>query len=377
MQDDAAAPRRLGRRPALDGLRGVAIVLVMSMHLGLLPNGFIGVDLFFALSGFLITTLLYEEWDRAATISLRRFYGRRARRLLPGLLLLFLLVVAVDVACYRMTGWALGYKVLASTLFVSNWVAATGHIHALGALNPTWSLAQEEQFYMVWPLVLLLMLRRRLSPQVVAALLVGAIVALLALAPHARGIELYYSPLTRVPELLLGCLGAVVWRHRLVSAPAGLRRRLPALLRRDATRKLACSIAACVLVYLFVIVLLDCALQTEQAYLLACLISVVLIPTLLSAPQGLVARLLSLAPLRHLGRISYSLYLFHLLTRNVVYHYRPAGSTVTNAAITIAVSVTLSAASWYLMESRVLGRPRVAPSRRGSARLWFPQVKRA
>ncbi len=348
-------PRRLGRRPVLDGLRGVAILLVMFTHLGLLPNGYLGVDLFFGLSGFLITTLLYEEWDRAGTISLRHFYGRRARRLLPGLCLLLLLSLIVDLACYRLTGWALGYKVLASALFVSNWVAATGHSHELGSLTPTWSLAQEEQFYLVWPLLLLVMLRRRLSPQVVSALLVGTIAALLLLVPHAKGLEVYYSPLSRVAELLLGCLGAVVWRHRLGRAPRWLRVRLPSRWRRSTAWTLGCSVAACALVYLFARLLLDYAMQTEESYMLACLLVVLLIPTLLGAPGGAIARLLAVAPLRHLGRISYSLYLVHLLTRNAVYHYRPSGSTVSNALITIVISVAISALSWRLLESRILG----------------------
>src|ERR1700761_3402584 len=121
------SPRRLGRRPVLDGMRGIAILLVMLTHTSVLPNGYVGVDLFFALSGFLITTLLYEEWDRHGRISLTRFYGRRARRLLPALGVLLVIALTVDHICYRMTGWPLGKKELLSALFVNNWVAASGH----------------------------------------------------------------------------------------------------------------------------------------------------------------------------------------------------------------------------------------------------------
>src|ERR1700735_3355518 len=95
-------PRRLGHRPVLDGLRGIAILLVMLTHTNVLPNGYVGVDLFFALSGFLITTLLYEEWDRTGGISLKRFYGRRARRLLPALGLMIVLALVIDMTCYSM-----------------------------------------------------------------------------------------------------------------------------------------------------------------------------------------------------------------------------------------------------------------------------------
>src|SRR5215475_5717026 len=90
------APRRLGYRPVLDGMRGIAVLLVMLMHTGVLDNGYVGVDVFFGLSGFLITSLLYEEWERNGQISFRRFYERRARRLLPALLL----VVAIFAVFY-------------------------------------------------------------------------------------------------------------------------------------------------------------------------------------------------------------------------------------------------------------------------------------
>src|SRR5579863_6573979 len=168
-------PRRLGRQPVLDGLRGLAILLVMLMHTGILANGFIGVDLFFALSGFLITTLLYDEWDRRAAISLRHFYERRARRLLPALVLVVLASVVIDLCAYRLTGWPLPKKAASTFLFVNNWIAATGHSDLLGGLNPTWSLAQEEQFYLVWPLALIWMLHRKFQPRLVAVVLLTAI----------------------------------------------------------------------------------------------------------------------------------------------------------------------------------------------------------
>jgi peptidoglycan/LPS O-acetylase OafA/YrhL len=360
----------------LDGLRGIAIVLVMLTHTSVLPNGYVGVDLFFALSGFLITTLLYEEWDRAGTISLTRFYKRRARRLLPALGVLIVVALVVDLVVYPMTGWSFGVKALTSTMFVNNWVAATGHARDLGALNPTWSLAQEEQFYLIWPLLLLLMLRRRMRPELVAAFLVGMIVLLVLISPHGHNYQVYYSPFTRAAELLFGCLGAVIWRHRMVWHSANRIRslglKLPSFTGgrtgpsadaraggtgRARSSTLWRSFVACVLAYMFARLLFNYQLDTEQIYLRACLIAVPLIMTLLSAPASLMARLIASAPLRYLGRISYSLYLFHLLTRNVVYHYRPHGSIDLNALLTIAISVALASVSWKLLESRVLARP--------------------
>lgn len=335
-------------------------------HTSILPNGYVGVDLFFALSGFLITTLLYEEWDRAGGISLRRFYERRARRLLPALALLVLGALAVDLACYRLTGWPFAVKALTSVLFVNNWLAATGHAGALGSFNPTWSLAQEEQFYLVWPLVLLLLLRRRARPRLVAVLLLAAIAGLLAAAPSGSGsgYAIYYSPAARAAELLFGCLGAVIWRHRLLVVPTTLTVRLPAAVRAVLVqRRLWRALCAMLLAYLFAVLLFDHSISTEQIYLRACALAVPLIVNLVGIPGSLLARAIACAPLRFLGRISYALYLFHLLVRNVVYHYLPAGPVYLNALLTLAVSVALAYASWTIVESRVLARGRRRPQR--------------
>jgi peptidoglycan/LPS O-acetylase OafA/YrhL len=367
-------PRRLGHRPVLDGLRGIAIFLVMLTHTNVLPNGYVGVDLFFALSGFLITTLLYDEWDRNGGISLKRFYGRRARRLLPALGLLILIALVVDVTCYQMTGWPFAEKALTSVLFVNNWLAATGHAGQLGSLNPTWSLAQEEQFYLVWPLVLLVLLRHRVRPPMVALVLLGAIGLLIAAAPEG-GTEysIYYSPAARAAELLFGCLGAVVWRHRLLRIPRALKSKLPAgLVAMLGQRRLWRALGALVLAYLFVALLFNDRLSTEQVYLRACLLAVPLIVTLVGAPGSLIARAIACRPLRYLGRISYALYLFHLLMRNVVYHVVPNGSVYLNAALTIAISVVLAGASWKIVESRVLASGRGC--RRAKAQRSRPQI---
>jgi peptidoglycan/LPS O-acetylase OafA/YrhL len=349
----------------LDGLRGIAIFLVMLTHTNVLPNGYVGVDLFFALSGFLITTLLYEEWDRCGGISLKRFYGRRARRLLPALGLMIVIALVVDLICYPMTGWPFGWKALTSFLFVNNWLAATGHANDLGSLNPTWSLAQEEQFYLVWPLVLLLMLRHRARPQLVAGVLLIAIAVLMAAAPTGGGSDysVYYSPAARAAELLFGCLGAVIWRHRLLAVPQSLKSKLPVeLVAFLCQRRLWRAVAALVLAYLFVMLLFNYQLSTEQVYLSACLLAVPLIVNLVGTPDSLLARAIACPPLRFLGRISYALYLFHLLARNVVYHYMPSGSLYINALLTISISIALAAASWKIIESRVLSFGRSAPA---------------
>ena len=180
---------RLGYRPALDGLRAAAILVVVAVHATYLlvpsmagrfvPGGFVGVDVFFVLSGFLITSLLLEEWDRDHRISLRAFYRRRALRLFPALW--FVMVVQLGYALYKHLALRKELKGLAAIgLYVGNWSWRFGAIIP-DQLGQTWSLAVEEQFYLFWPLLLLGLLalrNRRLS--------VGVMVGLAAIAFVAR-----------------------------------------------------------------------------------------------------------------------------------------------------------------------------------------------
>ena len=149
---------RLGRRPALDGVRGIAILLVLVAHMdapAMSGLGAMGVTVFFALSGFLITALLLEEHERAGRLDLRRFYERRARRLLP-----VLLVVTAVVAVLAPTlGSVLmpWQAVPAVVFYYANWL---GDAQLGGALGGTWSLAVEEQFYLLWPMLVGVLVRR-------------------------------------------------------------------------------------------------------------------------------------------------------------------------------------------------------------------------
>jgi peptidoglycan/LPS O-acetylase OafA/YrhL len=359
VQTNAPAPRKLGRRPALDGLRGIAILLVMLEHTGLLKNGYVGVDVFFGLSGFLITTLLYEEWERSGGISFRRFYERRARRLLPALLLVLGAFVLLYVLFNPWRGWPVGQRVATTLLFANNWVAGLGHQHDLGALSPTWSLAQEEQFYLLWPALLWLMLRAGLRPAVVLGVLALAIVGLLEAVPHVEravpAYSAYFSPLDRSAELLLGCAGAVLWRNRYVPWP----------LRWRSTEWL--------LIAGFLILLFDHSLPLRWIYLGCAAISVPLIVVLLSATDGLVARVLRCKPLAYLGKISYALYLFNLVIHNLATHFLPGRSIYLYAAITFAASIPAAGASWHVVESRVLGRRAPGRPLRGLFGIRAPQ----
>jgi len=226
----SVAPPPLQHRRELDGLRAAAVLAVAVFHTGLplLRGGWVGVDVFFVLSGFLITTLLLEEHDRVGRIDLPAFYARRALRLLPALAAL-LAAVAATVAVGAVASSVLddiGWIVL----YLGNWPAAMGE--DLGPLSHLWSLALEEQFYVVWPVLLLALLRwvpdqrRRLA-------IVGAVVAAIALlrtglhvADVIDGRRAYFGSDLRADGLLLGCAIGLAWRAGVLERAAGALQRL-------------------------------------------------------------------------------------------------------------------------------------------------------
>jgi peptidoglycan/LPS O-acetylase OafA/YrhL len=190
-------------RPDLDGLRAVAVVLVILTHAHL-PwtnnGGDAGVTAFFVLSGFLITNILRREIQATGTVDVRAFYRRRVQRLAPALLGLLVFTAAFGVTIGWPFDWQLG--IASCLLYVSNWLAvADVNINPLGH---TWSLAIEEQFYLVWPAVLILA-RRRIVPVILAGIVVGTVLRLIA-----GGTFEYFATPTRFDALLVGCLLAVI-----------------------------------------------------------------------------------------------------------------------------------------------------------------------
>ena len=356
---DHQPARRLGQRPALDGLRGIAVLLVIAVHVGLLDSGDIGVDVFFPLSGFLITALLYEEWERHGTLSLRRFYARRARRLLPALTMLVVVAFAVlwFVHTFR-AAMPKGTLVGSTLLFANNWVAtlSTAHGRALGPVSPTWSLAQEGQFYLLWPAVLAILLRWRRRTPFVLGVLGVSILALIAAVPLARHAyptyNPYTSPLDRTAELLLGCAAAILWRERL----------LPRLLGRPIAGWLALAGLASVLA--------QARAPQPTTYLAAAVLTTLLIISLLTDDQpgavsdrplrrfadragGTLPAALNSPPLQFTGKISYGIYLYHLPIYYLLLNYAPGRSHYFYGAIVLAASLLAAACSWKLLESPI------------------------
>jgi peptidoglycan/LPS O-acetylase OafA/YrhL len=312
--DASGQPHRaLTYRPALDGLRAVAVLAVFGYHLGYRPlrGGFLGVDVFFVLSGFLITTVLLLEHARTGRISLGAFWARRARRLLPALLLVVITVALWESATaatfelpQRRTDllWALFYG--------SNWnlVASAqdyfAQYQSASFVRHTWSLAIEEQFYLVWPIVVLgaLWLARGRARGIVAVCVAGiaaSMTLMWVLYSPADPSRAYYGTEARMHQLLIGALLAV------------LLMRVPAIRRPRRSGSLAAVVGMSVLVVAF-ISLGDAtmAYYTGLSAVVA-VATALLIWGLEVAPRSLAARALGVAPARWTGKISYGVYLWH------------------------------------------------------------------
>lgn len=218
-----ARGRSLGHAPALDGIRGIAILLVFTAHTlipasGRFDGGTLGVDLFFVLSGFLITTLLIDEWDNGG-ISFSRFYSRRARRLLPALIFLLGFYGLIKLLA-QPDRWAHTLlEFVARLSYLANVIVAVGHQNDLLGFNfgHLWSLAQEEQFYLLWPPLLLLALRKGARPLTVLWLTGAVVVAInidRVITLHTNPGRVWVSPDTHGDPILFGCAAAVI-RSRL------------------------------------------------------------------------------------------------------------------------------------------------------------------
>jgi len=199
--------------PALDGIRAVAVLMVFAIHAfpeQAFPGG-LGVDVFFVISGFLITRILLREHAKTGTIRLREFYFKRLLRLWPPLIAMVVVMAGLMIALGESAVNTIVRSALA--LFYTSNIVMTVTELSMGYLGHTWSLAMEEQFYLWWPLVLVLMLGRRLSHRTIAVILSIAVVACLAgwilTADSAP-----FSPITKAGGLLAGCLTAILVARR-------------------------------------------------------------------------------------------------------------------------------------------------------------------
>ena len=303
-----------GRRlPALDGLRGIGIAAVIAYHLNpsWLPGGYLGVDIFFVVSGFLITGLLLDLFGGPTGSALRGFWARRARRLLPGLVVL-LFVVAIAAALFAHDAVPeLRADIPAALAFVANWRLLLHHdnyFQAIGRpplLQHLWSLGVEEQFYLAWPFAVLLIVRKvhRRPLQVLCwasfSGAVGSALLMAALYAPSNPSGVYYDTFTHCSGLLIGAGLAGATRGRRVDTGHMARK------RRAQLGSAALAGLALMLVFLGSN---DGFTYRGGIFLASALTGLVL---LVSLQPGSVQRLLRLRPLQYLGRRSYSLYLWH------------------------------------------------------------------
>ncbi len=381
--------RRLGHRPVLDGLRGLAFLLVFVGHAQWLPMlrpAETAMFLFFALSGFLITELLLEERARTDRVSLTKFFARRALRLLPALacfLAVWLLVVTVFAhhAPWLVTApgsrrqhhkLATGHALKTAAYaigYVSNWMQINGRLGGTHQpLTHLWSLSVEEQFYLIWAplLATVLWLATRVSSRRTARRVLAVLAGALAVGSlvddgwhyfMANGVHLArvaYGTDTRAGAFLLGGVAAIAWSNGwLRRAGAAVTRRLRGGLAAGAPARLAAVVVTSALVALLLSGRVEGdaqgVLSKTLSYAAATAAAPLLVVSLVEAPGTVVGRVLSHPAVTYLGRRSYALYLWHYVFLTWFHDLGLPGELLAFAA-----SVAAAELSWRLVESRAL-----------------------
>jgi peptidoglycan/LPS O-acetylase OafA/YrhL len=346
-----AVVSRLGYRPELDGIRGAAIILVMLVHLHNWPRGgFIGVDVFFTLSGFLITTLLLEEWLARGRVSLRHFYARRALRLFPAVIALlvayagFALVSGGPYLATRVAGVVYGLS------YTSNWAQAYGLPFPEQEIGFLWTLAIEEQFYLLWPTLLVLgLFLARLSPRrlIVAVTCVIVLVWVWRIVLTGNGVEgrrIYFGTDTRLDQLLVGAALACWFVQRPASKMASMAFRLAGW---AGVAFLAWRLFDSVYFRSWYPTVGVGAIGLASAAIIGCVVT---------NSSSVLTWVFAMRWLRWVGTLSYSIYLWHvpairLIERSPLDHH-----TVPKILAGVSLSFVLAAASYRYVEQPFLRR---------------------
>jgi peptidoglycan/LPS O-acetylase OafA/YrhL len=351
------------RVPGLDGIRAVAVTTVIVFHLfpGTLVGGYLGVDIFFVVSGFLITTLLLRERAATGRISLRAFWARRARRLLPalGVLLLACCTTALLVGGDVLVG--LGTQALGATTFSSNWLFIGAGNSYFDATVPElfrnlWSLALEEQFYLVWPLLIVLLLVRiprtaRLA--IIGVLAVASAVWMGVLFSPVDPTRVYYGTDTHAFGLALGAFLAVLAVGRGIQNQIG---GMPSRWVRTITAT-GGGLAIAALGALAFVMVGDTEIPYRGGLAAVAILTAVGIAALL-VPGSPLARVLDFAPIRWVGVRSYGLYLWHwpvvvLLASALPTWSREGTEGWTLGGIALAITVLAAAVSYRYIEEPI------------------------
>jgi peptidoglycan/LPS O-acetylase OafA/YrhL len=368
----------LGNRPALDGIRAIGVLCVMFFHLpviitawpaGPLPGGFLGVDLFFVLSGFLITSLLCEEYFKTGTLSFRNFYERRTFRLVPALYVVLGVQLIYAAIYHHSLGYSLVFdlsRVGAVALYFFNWVGVYNGSHPIPiGLGVMWSLAVEAQFYLIWPLILYRLLKSNDKRVVLAGIAAVALVGIVirAVIYHHIGVGVgwayvYLQTEGRFDDLMVGAAAAfllqVGWRPTKAINPLGV-------------------VALAGFTALAFTVHLDTEWLYYGGYTLVSVLSILIILSVLE-PGGTLYTVLSWRPFVWTGERSYALYLWHTFVFAAVLRHWPDQHKYFLLPVAFGASFVVAALSYRFVErpfQQLRKRRRVVADHEGPATTSF------
>jgi peptidoglycan/LPS O-acetylase OafA/YrhL len=370
--------KKRDRAPGLDGVRALAVLIVIGFHQGVsgLSGGFLGVDIFFVLSGFLITDLLVSGYDRTDRVDLAGFWTRRARRLLPALAVMLVVVTAAATLIEAGQEASLRLALLAAATYTSNWYQILHHVSYFAAsaqagapppLDHLWSLAIEEQFYLVWPLIVWCIIVRLTTRRArVTCALIGAAVSALAMAlqytPGGDPSAVYYGTDTHASALLIGAALALACPLRtLATIPAAHNRRLD----------MAGVVGLVTLAWAAGHFSGSDPVVYPVGLLVAALGAAALVAA--AAADGVIAAITSWPPLRWIGVRSYGIYLWHWPV--IALSVALLGSAASSPWLWLAetgVTIAVAAASWRFIEM-----PIMRDGLRATVRRWMRLVAEA
>ena len=344
-------------RPGLDGVRALAVVAVLGYHFGIpwMSGGLLGVGVFFTLSGFLITSILMSTWERTGRLGLQRFWVRRARRLLPALLVVLAVVLAATAVVERSMFSTRASESLSAAFYISNWTTIASDVSYFdrfggpGPLDHLWSLAVEEQFYLLWPLVLLVMLgvigltNRRLIRWTFALAAASFVLLSVHAVPGFDNTRAYEGTDTRAGELLIGAAFAMICR------PWIPRVRMPATGRIITD---GAGVAALAVVVWMMVSTTQYSMQLYHGGLLLLALSTAVLVSVVSLPESLLGRVLGVAPLRWVGERSYGIYLWHLPLVAFMPSFVRDTSYVASLLL-FALTLAIAALSWEHIENPI------------------------
>ncbi|MBC2014478.1 acetyltransferase [Listeria welshimeri] len=344
--------------PSIDGLRALAVIAVIAYHLNFswAKGGFIGVDIFFVLSGYLITNILLTQWEKNQTLQLKQFWLRRFRRLIPAAYVMIVVVVIFSVLFHSEILKNLRGDAIASFFYVSNWwfiFHNVSYFDSFGMPSPLknlWSLAIEEQFYLIWPVFLLVFLRWVKNPKLLLKIVIGlgllsAIWMTILYVPGTDPSRVYYGTDTRLFDLLSGCALAFVWPFNRLS---------PNIPKRS---KAALNIAGTIsILFFFLITALVSEYQPflyRGGLLFVAIMGVVMIATI-AHPASYLSKIFSFKPLRWIGTRSYGIYLWHYpiitLTTPVLEIGQPS---IWRSILQVAATFIIAELSFHYIETPI------------------------